>query len=198
MVETISDKNFMKKWFGDNYALSEGDLNSGNEWKKSGGAYKDMWKRNDTEYTTVPDVTNPLVEIDQMNLMHYYGVSEAISDWDGACSLNNNYYMAYNGDKWHVIPGGPDRTFGCGAEGTLITRPKMNNNKCIQMEECFSNSTCNEIYQKGVRGATEEAARAVRIPVCPDMTHTLLLHVLLPPGIVIAMLTLLGFMRPFC
>ena len=159
MIETISDKAFMRKWFGKDYALWEVEHDAVEGPKKDGGVVEDLIKDGNL---TVPDLLDlPRAYLDETDMVDYYIGEELTGHWDGAClrEMKNNYYVAYDAAEWTIIPSGVDNTFqGCVTE-LLSTGPT-----CAFMKECFADAECAARYEQRLASARSVVSRVV--PSC--------------------------------
>ena len=167
-IETINDKEFMKKWVGKNYGLWEIDAGL-LEFKRDGGSIE-------VDNVTVPNLLRLSQEYMHTDDMINYYVGEVLTGhWDGACqSKFNNHYYSYDGQRWTIIPSGVDNTFqGCIYEISSRGRPT-----CLFMQECLNDDTCR--YKVETRMA--EVRHIVRrtTPTCIEELFPTLLILVMP------------------
>ena len=168
MLETIDDKRFVKKWFGDNYVLYEVDLNRVQFERFGGIILENQPVASDYECPDDPDDCEDLAEeatemmltsssrlqrildltledMNRDNILKYYAGEVSVHHWDGACmseeGFKNNYYVVFNGSQHFYIPSGTDQTFQCIKEHLLGMGPK-----CLPMIQCFADTKCHSRF----------------------------------------------------
>lgn len=163
MIETISDNNFLEKWFGYPFYL----------WEVDAGEVE--YKRGKTEsgekVKTSPLDESELLHLDRDELngtpdmIKYYLGEVFTQHWDGACQrpLKNNHYLAWHYPttpptdhpitthstnhveepwSWTIIPSGLDNTFqACVHEA--VKGPDVS---CGYMAKCLLDSVCRSTY----------------------------------------------------
>lgn len=152
MIETISDKAFMKKHFGDDWVLWEVEKGF-TECKRDNGVFDDECETDGSDMQGLS-----LTQTDREEMIRYFVGEQLTSHTDSAClgvATGNNYYVA----KWvpdgtsyarHTfIPSGVDRTFGCWLQ--YATHFPM----CKPMQQCFEDEECHSEYQKIYDNATD-------------------------------------------
>ena len=141
MVETVNDKAFMAKHFGEDYALYEVEYNR-IEPKRAAGAVE-----LDASPAYAAYILNqlPFAAMNSDNVLHYFASERVTVHWDGACykEWKNNYFIAYNGEQYFFIPHGVDQTFQCEQWHALTSMAPM----CAPMKDCFSNATCVAAFE---------------------------------------------------
>lgn len=171
LLENNDDKNFMSKWFGEDYALYEVE---DNDWdiERDKGAFDDCNKTHCTVNGVSSHVPNLAANAELIMFTHsdeamddmirYYVGELLTGHWDGAClrHYTNNHYMAQNTSGWFVLPSGLDNTFqGCLAKYVSDDPPQ-----CKWMTECMQHSNCRERYSVIYQQAKTQANRIV--PSC--------------------------------
>ena len=150
MIETISDKAFMKKYFGSDYVLWE--VAGISEYKRSGGVYKTVYEDGDINCDECAPVTpncswcapSNLTSLSIQNtnrdaMLRYWAAELITNNWDGAClsSTNNNHFIALTpSGKYTFIPHGLDQAFYCKTQTTTAT--------CSPIIECLSDTNCTK------------------------------------------------------
>ena len=137
MVETISDKAFMKKHFGDDYALWE--VEAGRvEFKRDGGNI-------DGEEIDIDILNMNIDKMNETNMLYYYAGELTTGHWDGGClrSQKNNYYVAFDGEMYYNIPSGLDHTYDrCNYDLNVGSPPH-----CTPMKICFEKDECKDKFE---------------------------------------------------
>jgi hypothetical protein len=62
--------------------------------------------------------------LDTDRILRYWAAETATKHWDGACTMRNNYYVAFNGHRYVYIPSGLDQTFGWWSHSWAMNRTK--------------------------------------------------------------------------
>ena len=152
MIETISDKAFMKKNFGDDWILWEVEVGV-TECKRDNGAFDDAC---DTDKSDMEELS--LGDTNREEMIRYFVGEKLTSHWDSAClgvSRGNNFYVTKwipegTTDALHTfIPSGVDHTFDCWLQ--YATHFPM----CKPMQQCFEDEECHSEYQDIYDNATE-------------------------------------------
>ena len=111
LVETVSDKQFMKKHFGEaGWTL----------WDDSGEC-KESAEESCSDMDDINDFINMATHETFGNdtaLVRFYQSEVATNHWDGACINknhlhHNNFYLVQHGDTYQFVPWGLDQTMRC-------------------------------------------------------------------------------------
>lgn len=157
LIETIDDKRFLQKWFGDDYGLWEVEMDM-QKFERDGGSV-------DVDSMQVPDLLHlNMSQLETRDMIRYYVGEELTGHWDGAClrTQKNNYYVGYDGDQFTMIPSGVDNTFqGCVVEFATADEPQ-----CLFMQQCMHNASCRAIYDEIRADAFKTAKRTT--PTCGE------------------------------
>lgn len=138
MIETINDKAFMKKYYGDDYALWE--IDKGIEFERDGGSLKDV------NMTGINLLALSIDQVHRDRMIAYYVGERLTKHFDGACMGNQiyniyqNHYIALDGSgKFSYIPSGVDNVFTCVDTSDSVPH-------CTPMNECWNNTECKREY----------------------------------------------------
>lgn len=183
MVETVNDKAFVEKWFGEDVPFRLYEVESGvSKFERGGGVYKDAddddadpevgWVVS-AEPTTM---TLGLYDVDRANAVRYLAAGRYTDDWDGACGNNNNYYLLNNNISWFHIPWGLDRTFSCSVLRSL--------DKCHGANECLEVSACRADYDAVM--SEMQHNDAFRTSTCPNVVTMTLVNTALQSAVLVA------------
>lgn len=187
MLETIDDKAFMEKWFGEPYALYEVENDEATLERDDG--FNESVEPLETESTLQSILALGLSDLNRYNILYYFAGEVVTRHWDGGClrEKQNNYYVAYNGTDYFYIPSGVDQTFQCSpanAAPIFNYNGDFNTPVCKPMVECLDTSSCHEQYEAVLESVKTATARKVD---CPDWMRIVLVSVLIPPGMTLAL-----------
>ena len=167
MIETINDDAFMKKHFGQNWTLWEGEEGE-TECKRSSPDHLCDTDRTDVETLTLDDV-------DQTEMINYFVGERLTSHTDSAClgmPTGNNYYVAkwyptteQNNPRYTYIPSGVDRAFTCTHQYFTAIPQCTPIQQCVQSDDCYAQYT--DTYRDAMDGIYNH------ISPCITTWHTL-------------------------
>lgn len=186
VLETVNDKYFAKKHFGDDYLLWEIE-NDEEEFKRGGGEFDD----DDDDPANSPQANSslinlPLAEMDISKMLYYYAVEIVTSHWDGMCTRSTNGYVAYNGSKYFYVPGGTDQTF----QSCFWNRESIYTlSKCGPVNECFLNRACKDQFDTTLNDVGNSAHR--RTAPCDTRTAAVVAIALGVNALLVCMFTAL-------
>ncbi len=153
MIETIDDKAFMRKHFGEDWVLWEVEYDE-QECERDNGVFN---KACDEETENVMNLT--MKDVDEEEMINYYVGETTTIHWDGACHnprfLNNHYVAKWMRDgeqRYTFIPSGVDQTFQCW--NWAFTKNAFNLD-CSTMMECLSNDECHTKTKLALRKARD-------------------------------------------
>jgi hypothetical protein len=96
-----------------------------------------------------------LPELHTQNILKYWAAEVATNHFDGACTNRNNYYVAFDGQKYTYIPSGLDQTF---MDQTLMVIP-FKNNYCPFISVLLEQSNNRARFQSYLRLANGQGER---------------------------------------
>ena len=173
MVETISDKHFMRKHFGDDYLLFEKEV-SQLEFKRGGGIFDEDDMNSTVHVKKVEDAMHlRLAHMRAYDVAAYYAGERLTHHFDGAClraSSSNNHYIAFHNGTFTYIPSGMDQTFGCLSQLSVAGNAPT----CAPAMECLADDSCNAMYEEFM----SRGGAAYQAPSCiEEATRTFLTSV---------------------
>lgn len=191
MIETINDKYFMKKHFGDHYSLYEVEMDAA-EFKRHSDDDIDDAGGDLADHPTIVETLNPpLSQVSDVDIARYYIGELYVGHWDGACTrdLHNNYYIGYDITMqiYMLIPSGLDNTYQPCWFG-LLTPDKPT---CEVVKDCFQNSTCKGVYDEQLQIADDVIPEAHRLDTCGQellpSIRTVLVSLLVPSIVIVCL-----------
>jgi hypothetical protein len=158
MIETISDKKFMRKYFSRDHVLWEVDSDI-IEYKRSGGTFDETYENKEAngfdcgDANCSDDVCTPqhLLALGVANMTidsiaSYWVGSLRSKHWDDSCSgihpFLHNLFIVKAGGTYTWIPHGAEDTFGC---GPAIDAKAPS---CIPAIECMEMPSCSAIVDQ--------------------------------------------------
>ncbi len=154
MVETISDKYFMRKHFGDDYLLLEKEAPQ-MEFKRGGGVFDEDDKSSTVHVKKVEEAMHlRLLHMHASEVAAYYAGERMTHHFDGAClraSSSNNHYIAMHNGTFTYIPSGMDQTFGCLSQLSVAGDAPT----CAPAMDCLADKSCRAMYEELMSRAGE-------------------------------------------
>ena len=221
LLETIDDKLFTRKWFGEDTALYEEELlNGGTEFKRFDGKIMDPQDEDEDVVEAALKAPANLAKVKALTLSDYdmksvasHFAGESFTNHrDGACNMNNHYVL-YNSSTHYLISHGMDQTYlhQCvprlffpvqAKESSFETREKLgfkrdvdrvyHHKTCGVGYECVhSSATCRLLYETQL--AKLKSTPGLRRVNCPDWVLYVVLSMV--TGTLLPLLVLLALRR---
>ena len=186
MVETVNDRAFVEKHFGDDFVLWEVESLWWLSWnsqppiptahvslrKRDGGAFQGALQiGNDTATFTGMSETG----FNMSYFQRYLAVEQLANNYDSACGANSNYYVVATPREnrsalFTWIPHGIDRAFMCPQHGGQL--PPVDGGSC-PVAACLQRESCAAEFCAVFE---DLAALAHRLPDPPCQVHSVCLH----------------------
>jgi len=149
MVETIKNKDFVEKHWGEDTDVTIWEIeNSSAVCKKDYGPLADCDKENKNE-----DIILSLSYSNYKDIGRYFAGEKLTGHWDASCRVNNMWVANVSGDLV-VIPSGLDQTFQCNI---------FNFENCNAHQACMSAVECETQYKDTLNNYNKSDAETIEI-----------------------------------